>query len=121
MSEAVVGMLIAFIASMLTLVIPVIVNARKNRLETDRLEKELDKIDLQTIIDLKKQVKDAIAENKTMQMEYKENLSEMNKRVLFLEEETRRYANGLARSIRFINKNFPGTKIPDFLTDTGDH
>ena len=120
MSEAVIGMLIAFAASMLTLIIPVLVNARKNRIETNRLEAELDKIDLETIISLKKQLRELVEENKVIRQETMLSRSEMDKRVAFLEEQQRKYANGLARAIRFINKNYPGTTVPDFLLDTGE-
>ena len=119
MSDAIIGMLIAGLGSLLTLIIPAIINSRKNRIEADRLEAELDKLDLETVRTLKLQIRELVEENKTIHKEYKTEIAEINKRIRFLEDELRRYVNGYGRAIRYINKKRdPSETIPDFLIDT---
>ena len=115
-------MLIAGLGSLLTLIIPALINFRKNRIEADRMEAEIDKIDLETIMTLKKQVKDLIVENRALEQEHKAEIAEINKRIRFLEEELRRYVNGYARAIRYINKTKTQDEtIPDFLLETNEN
>jgi len=119
MSDAIIGMLIAGLGSLLTLIIPAIINHRKNRIEADRLEAELDKLDLETVRTLKQQIRELVEENKNIHKEYKAEIAEINKRIRFLEDELRRYVNGYGRAIRYINKTRdPSETIPDFLIDT---
>lgn len=121
MNEALLGMLITGVVSLLTLIIPVINNWRKNRIEADRLAAELDKVDMETIVALKKQIKELVDENRNIHKEYKTEIAEINKRIRFLEDELRRYVNGYGRAMRYINKvKAPDETIPDFLLDTGE-
>lgn len=109
MSDALLGMLIAFAGSLLTLIVPVLVNWRKNRIENNRLEAEIDKLDLETIMTLKRQVRELVKENEEMQKRMKEMQHEID--VLW---------KALERSNRFIRNKLPGENIPDFLQDTGE-
>lgn len=109
MSDALLGMLIAFAGSLLTLIVPVLVNWRKNRIETDRLEAELDKVGLETIVTLKKQIQELVKEGEEMRQKMREMQHEID--VLW---------KALERSNRFIRNKLPGEDIPDFLQDTGE-
>lgn len=109
MSDALLGMLIAFAGSLLTLIVPVFVNWRKNRIENNRLEAEIDKLDLETIMTLKRQVRELVKENEEMQKRMKDMQHEID--VLW---------KALERSNRFIRNKLPGENIPDFLQDTGE-
>lgn len=79
MSDALVGMLIAFAGSLLTLIVPVLVNRRKNQIEADRLEAELDKVDMETIIALKRQIKELVEEVKQLQDDNRQKDRRMDK------------------------------------------
>jgi septal ring factor EnvC (AmiA/AmiB activator) len=130
MNDALIGMLGAGVFSLLTIIVTAAVNWRKNRIEADRMEAELDKIDLETVITLKRQIKELIEENKTIRQEmsdeiknlhkeYRDEIAEVTKRVRFLEDELRKRVNGYARALKYINsKKSPDETIPDFLIDT---
>ena len=109
MSDALIGMLIAFAGSLLTLIVPVLVNRRKNRIEEDRLEAEVDKVGLETIVTLKRQIKELVEEVKQLQDENRQKDRRMDKleRKLLIAIEY----------IRTIDVNNP---ILDKLLDTGD-
>ena len=116
MSDAIQGMIIAGAFSLLTLIIPAVINWKKNRAtisreeaETDRVKAEMDKIDMETIRELKKQVNELVKENK----EIREENKLMERRVEQLEK-------GLRRAVRYINSKLPNETPPDFLLDTGE-
>ena len=123
MSDAVQGMIIAGVFSLLTLIIPAVINWKKNmasvsreEAETNRVKAEMDKIDMETIWELKKQVIELVRENKEIREEGKE-MREENK---LLDRRVGQLEKGLQRAIRYINLKLPNETPPDFLLDTGE-
>lgn len=109
MSDALIGMLIGFGATMLTVIVPVIANWRKNKLESERLDRDLDKIDMETIMTLKKQVNELVVEVAQLQRENREK----ERRITKLE-------NRLWVAVQYIRTHDPNTPILEQLMDTDE-
>lgn len=107
MYDTILVLLVGGGVSLLTAVIPILLNLSKARTEMERTRAESDRIDIDTIITLKKQVIELIQEG-----------DDMRKRLNHLEKEHKRYVNAYARALRHIYDTNPNIELPNFLEDT---
>lgn len=104
MDDVTKGLLIGGILSLLTVIIPAIVNFRKNKAEQHKLFSEADSIDTDTIRKLYEQV-NILLEDKI----------KTNERIENIEKELKRYVNAYARAVRYIHDNISNVEIPNFM------
>lgn len=103
--------IVAFVASMLTVIVPPIVNSmivrRRTNQEVDKLRSESDALDAQTLKNLREQVREMVIENHSLRLEFEK-----------LKNENRMFRNAYARAIKFIYEKDPLAAIPDFLKES---
>lgn len=103
--------IVAFVASMLTVIVPPIVNAliarRKMSQEVDKLRSESDVLDAQTLKNLREQVREMVTENHSLRLDFEK-----------LKSENRMFRNAYARAIKYIYDKDPLAAIPDFLRES---